>query len=42
MEQKNESSLATPWLERWKKTGTSTSDNIDYWAMLQEISQGQQ
>lgn len=42
MEQNNESTLATPWLERRKSTDTSTINDIDFWTMLEELSRGQQ
>jgi hypothetical protein len=42
MEQKNDGSFATPWLERRKQTGSETINDTDYLNMLQELSRGQQ
>ncbi|MBO7372900.1 MAG: hypothetical protein J6W44_02205 [Oscillospiraceae bacterium] len=42
MEQKSEGSYAAPWLEKRKQSSTETIDDTDYWAMLQELSRGQQ
>ena len=42
MEQKSEGSYAAPWLEKRKQSSTDTIDDTDYWAMLQELSRGQQ